>query len=73
MYNLGHMHIIAIIYCDTQKIENLVMEIFGSQMKDLTRRCEQYLKNLYTTDVLLKFFVTKKQSSIPPIAKALIW
>uniref|UniRef100_A0A2H8TN51 GTPase Era, mitochondrial n=2 Tax=Melanaphis sacchari TaxID=742174 RepID=A0A2H8TN51_9HEMI len=56
----GSIHIVVLIHCDTPRIEKLVMGKKGSRIKNIAKKCEQHLRNLFLTDVFLKMVVTDK-------------
>lgn len=72
--NIGNIHIVVLICCDTPRIEKLIMGNRGKRIRNLAMLSEQRLRNLFLTDVFLKMVVTKKQKcSIEPETETYKW
>ncbi|XP_027852449.2 GTPase Era, mitochondrial [Aphis gossypii] len=56
----GNIHIVVLIHCNTPRIEKLVMGKKGSRIRNIAKKAEQHLRNLFLTDVFLKMVVTDK-------------
>ncbi|KAL4131715.1 hypothetical protein QTP88_008989 [Uroleucon formosanum] len=56
----GNIHIVVLIHCNTPRIEKLVMGKRGSRIRNIAKKSEQQLRNLFLTDVFLKMVVTDK-------------
>ncbi|XP_022167411.1 GTPase Era, mitochondrial-like, partial [Myzus persicae] len=59
----GNIHIVVLIHCNTPRIEKLVMGKRGSRIRNIAKKSEQHLRNLFLTDVFLKMVVTDKQKN----------
>ncbi|XP_060852179.1 LOW QUALITY PROTEIN: GTPase Era, mitochondrial [Rhopalosiphum padi] len=56
----GNIHIVVLIHCNTPRIEKLVMGKKGNRIRNIAKKSEQHLRNLFLTDVFLKMVVTDK-------------
>lgn len=57
----GNIHVVVLIYCDTPRIEKLVMGKKGRRIRDIAQKSEQCLRDAFMNDVFLKMVVCKKQ------------
>lgn len=57
---VGNIHIVVLIHCNTSRIEKLVMGKRGWRIKDIAKKSEQHLRDVFMTDVFLKLVVTDK-------------
>lgn len=56
----GSIHIVVLIHCNTPRIEKLVMGKKGHRIRNIAKKSEQHLRNLFLTDVFLKMVVSDK-------------
>jgi len=59
----GNIHIVVLIYCNTPRIEKLVMGKKGRRIKDIAQKSEQCLRDAFMNDVFLKMVISKKPTN----------